>query len=99
MADTTLGLKKRQSAAPRTPAKEFMSSFRAWDSDSFLTSLASSRARQRVVTISGRQCFSRENAVPCGPFTTVAESLALEPSTKPTGSTRNVRIIDGYRLL
>ena len=72
-----------------------MSSFSACDSGSFLTRLASSRARQSVVTISGRQCFSREKTVPRGPLTTIAGSLAFAPSTKPTGSTRKVRMIDG----
>lgn len=95
MADTRSGLKKRQSDAPSTPAKEFMSSFSACDSGSFFARLASSRACQKVLTISGRQCLSRENRVPFGPFTPAAGSCARMPSTRPTGSTRKVRMIDG----
>ncbi|MNW21858.1 hypothetical protein D3C71_2230030 [compost metagenome] len=61
--------------------------------------LASSRAVDRVVTMSGRQCFSRENSVPCDPCTNPVCASALSPSAKPTGSTRKVRMMEGYKLL
>ncbi|MNS70289.1 hypothetical protein D3C72_1036310 [compost metagenome] len=98
-ADTSFGLKKRHSDAPSTPAKEFMSSFRACDSGWFRTRLASSRAVESVVTMSGRQCLSRENSVPWGPCTSPVWISALSPSARPTGSTRKVRMMEGYRLL
>ncbi len=38
--------------------------------------------------------FAREDSS-CGPLTSVAASPAFEPSMKPTGSTRKVRMIEG----
>ncbi|MNK94247.1 hypothetical protein D3C87_1144420 [compost metagenome] len=72
-----------------------MSSFSACDSGSFFARLASSRACQSVVTICGRQCLSREKTVSCGPWMSPVGSAAFEPSTRPTGSTRKVRMIEG----
>ncbi|MNW01377.1 hypothetical protein D3C71_1970050 [compost metagenome] len=89
------GLKNRHSDAPSTPAKEFITSLMAWDSGSFLARLASSRACHSVVTISGRQCFSREKRVPLGPLMSRSGLLACWPSANPTGSTRKVRMIEG----
>ncbi|MOA32772.1 hypothetical protein D3C78_1540160 [compost metagenome] len=98
-AETSLGLKNRHSVAPSTPANEFISSFKACDKGSFFTRLASSRAVESVVTISGRQCLSRENTVSWGPRTPRVGSARCMPCAKPTGSTRKVRMIEGYRLL
>jgi len=92
-------LKNRHSVAPSTPQKEFINNLSACDSGSFFARLAASRCFQICVVISGRQCLVRENTVPFTPSTCCAGSVAISPSISPTGSTRKVRMMDGYRLL
>ena len=72
--------------------------FSACDSGAFFSRLAASLPAHTRVTMPGRQCFVREKRPPRKPGT-VASSGSARPSTRPTGSIRKVRMMDGYRLL
>ncbi|MCY1174827.1 hypothetical protein D9M73_150400 [compost metagenome] len=73
--------------------------FSAWDKAWLLSRLAASRPCQTRSTMDGRQCRVREKRAPRKPGTEVLSSGWRRPSTRPIGSIRKLRMIEGYRLL